>query len=340
MIRSIEIKGLRGIREGKLDDLAPLTILVGPNGSGKSTVLDALYIAANPNPQGAVSQVAKRRTGVGQVTRWVFWRAEMGSDCCIRIGTDSVRLRECLLRAGGPTGPIVVKITQETKPTGVTGPAEGEASRAGRRTPTPGASMNPFRSNAPEPIDDVPSIRLVDAHLQLEKTPLHRLYTEAVEQGRGSVAREILAEVVRGTPDVQILTEGDAPILHLVFKDYSVPVALAGDGVQTLLRLSLVLASRRGGVVLMEEPEVHQHPGSIRQSARAILAAVRRDIQVVLTTHSLELIDALLVGEASDEDLERIAVYRVQLEDGVLKSSRLQGTEAAFALAQIDDDLR
>ncbi len=49
MIRSVEIKGLRGIQEGKLDDFTPLVILVGTNGSGKSTVLDAMLIGANPN---------------------------------------------------------------------------------------------------------------------------------------------------------------------------------------------------------------------------------------------------------------------------------------------------
>jgi len=39
VIKKITIKKLRGIREGMLADLEPLTILVGPNGSGKSTVL-------------------------------------------------------------------------------------------------------------------------------------------------------------------------------------------------------------------------------------------------------------------------------------------------------------
>ena len=84
---------------------------------------------------------------------------------------------------------------------------------------------------------------------------------------------------------------------------------------------------------------MHQHPGAIRQSARAIHAAVKRDIQVILTTHSLELIDALL-AESSDKDLEQMSVYRLRLQDGVLRSSRLPGPEVAFARSQIQDDLR
>ena len=142
-----------------------------------------------------------------------------------------------------------------------------------------------------------------------------------------------------GVSNVEILTEHGEPILHFDFAEYSVPASLAGDGIQSLLRLSLELAASGGGVALLEEPEVHQHPGAIRRSARAILAAVRRGIQVVLTTHSLELIDALL-AESSDQDLDRLSLYRLQLQDGVLTSSRLPGRDIAFARSEIEDDLR
>jgi len=165
------------------------------------------------------------------------------------------------------------------------------------------------------------------------------LYTKAVQQGRRKEAIGIVSEVFPGVSNVEILTESGEPILHFVFADYSVPATLAGDGIQSLLRLSLELAASGGGVALLEEPEVHQHPGAIRRTARVILAAVRRQIQVVLTTHSLELIDALL-AESSDKDLEQLSLYRLQLQDGVLKSSRLTGPDVAVSRREIEDDLR
>ncbi|MGQ4834279.1 MAG: AAA family ATPase [Candidatus Asgardarchaeia archaeon] len=47
MIKRLEIKNFRGIREGSID-FAPLTILLGPNNSGKTTILEVLLLAPNP----------------------------------------------------------------------------------------------------------------------------------------------------------------------------------------------------------------------------------------------------------------------------------------------------
>jgi AAA15 family ATPase/GTPase len=78
----------------------------------------------------------------------------------------------------------------------------------------------------------------------------------------------------------------------------------------------------------------------IRQSAKIIAAAVQRNVQVILTTHSLELIDALL-GEAKDRDLlDKLAVFRTNLTEGQLATSRISGADAAFSRQQIEDDLR
>lgn len=91
--------------------------------------------------------------------------------------------------------------------------------------------------------------------------------------------------------------------------------------------------------MLLEEPEVYQHPRAIWQSAKVVLINMRRGVQTVLTTHSLELIDALLAG-ASPDDLEKMSVFNLLLEDGKLSSGRRAGEEIAFARQTLEDDLR
>jgi AAA ATPase domain len=332
VISSVEIKGFRGIREGKLEDLSPLVVLVGPNGSGKSTAIEAILIGGSPLTAEAIVQVIRRHEAGGAGPRWLVWKGIQAEKAELRVGTSTgiYRRLPLSLDPSQPEGQTLVRYSVIEPGSGV------------QKDGWVQAVKNKYLSHAPtgfQPLDALQEVSLAEGYQTPFQKPLHELFTKAVQLGRRSQAREIIKEVFPEVTNVEILTENEAPILHLVFDKYSVPASLAGDGVQSLVRLSLELAASAGGVALLEEPEVHQHPGAIRQSARAILAAVRRDIQVILTTHSLELIDAL-VAESSDEDLKRFSLYRLVLEDGVLKSSRLAGPDVAFARGQIEDDLR
>jgi hypothetical protein len=62
-------------------------------------------------------------------------------------------------------------------------------------------------------------------------------------------------------------------------------------------------------------------------------------VQVVLTTHSLELIDALFQG-APPERLAESALYRLSLTGGELKAVRVPGEKVLELRTEIDEDLR
>ena len=129
---------------------------------------------------------------------------------------------------------------------------------------------------------------------------------------------------------MKVLTAHSRPFLAISTEKGSLPVGLAGDGIQAFVQTAIEMAVAPGGLVLLEEPEVYQHPKAIWQTVRALLANVRRGVQVVLTTHSLELIDAL-IGEARDEDLEKMVVLNMGLEDGELRYGRRHGEAITFA---------
>jgi len=329
VIRSIDIKGLRGIREGKLADLSSLVVLVGRNGSGKSTVIEGMLIGASPDTADAIVQVIRRHEAGGSGPRWLLWRAGHGehTEITVEPSTGEARCIRLQLRRGAHEDLTFIDFRTHGARRG--GHVQGAKNK-----------YHSHQSAGYLPLEGVSEVQLVEPYPANFQRPLHEIYTKAVQLGRRKEAIGIVSEVFPGVNNVEILTENGEPILHFVFADYSVPATLAGDGIQSLLRLSLELAATgAGGVALLEEPEVHQHPGAIRQSARAIVAAVRRKIQVVLTTHSLELIDAILAA-SSEEDLDRLSLYRLKLQDGVLQSSRLSGREVAFSRTTIEDDLR
>jgi predicted ATPase len=97
VIRTIEIKGLRGIRQGKLMDLSPLVVLVGPNGSGKSTVIEGILMAVSPTTAEAIVEVIRRHEAGGSGPRWLLWKAGKAGPSEVTAITDKIS-RKCVLQ--------------------------------------------------------------------------------------------------------------------------------------------------------------------------------------------------------------------------------------------------
>lgn len=326
MITSIKIERLRGIREGELTDLTPLVILTGPNGCGKSTVLDAMLIGAHPVPGEGIGIAAARHTGTQLPGRWLLWRAGSELPAVVEVASaeDSTRHTsiDSLTHEGSQTLlQATVRLNGERLST------HANLQPSGRR----------HYDKTSLTMVGLPAVHLVDPR-RPDRPALDELWSTMRRDGRRDEAnaalRELLPQVVTG----DILTEAGRPVVYADFGTHAVPIAVSGDGVYGLVHLGLELAVIANGLALLEEPEAHLHPAAIWQAAKVVWAAVRRGVQVIISTHSLELIDALL-AEAGDE-LEQLAVYSLVLEDGLLKHARFTGEEAAFSRGQIEQDLR
>jgi predicted ATPase len=341
VIRQVRVTNFRGIREGILRDFTPLVVLVGPNSSGKSTVLDAIVIGASSSIATAITSVIERKEPVlalktqrsGAQLTSLSWKFRDGP-IVIAVASEKVvhfvRIAPEVSSRRALTEAIQVSVSHAYEPLNKTPKLDPPPIPPGTSFSTPSGTKAELK---------IVSVDFVDPRKLDASTPLHILYTTAAERGLRNVAKSTLRELLPGLEDIEILAPSNQPSLHLAFSDFSLPANYAGDGVQLLLRLALVLTAPSGGIVLLEEPETHMHPGAVALVARVIHAAIARGVQVFLSTHSLELIDALTAGKTS-EQLAVVSVYRLALDDGDLKSTRLDGAEVAFARASIEDDLR
>lgn len=340
MITSIEIEGLRGIRAGRLEGLAPLTILTGPNACGKSTVLDALLIAASPHPADAVGRAVQRHPAVDGGARWLCRFDQRTA----RIGVvpDAGKEWERRLAWYDHCNEEMAEALYEKKsppPYSMVQVAENEYADGAISAFTAFGADNRYEadSSGDGGLSTVPFVRLVDPGLPIR---LHKTFSEVSRAGRRDAVHALLAELIPGFERLEIIALADEVFgLAVTQCGRSVPVGLSGDGIQALTQLALEVGVAPEGLVLVEEPEVYQHPKAIRQGARVLLANVRRGVQTVLTTHSLELIDALL-AEAGGDDLENMALFNLKLENGDLQLGRRSGDEIAFARKTLENDLR
>lgn len=338
MITAIEIENLRGIGSGRLEGLAPLTILTGPNGCGKSTVLDALLIATSPEPDEALGQAVKRHRSVLGGTKWLF--GSSGDHASLQVETTSGAgwQRQLDRRESCDERCQKLLLDQQARPPFSTVSMVAEPTEPAFAAETAFSVDNQYvRAQFRRPSKKLPFVHLVDPGRAVS---LHRQFTTLSKAGRRDEVYALLAVLVPHFEQLEILVEDDdAPTLCVTSAGRPVPLGLAGDGVQAFVQLAFEAAVIPEGLVLLEEPEVYQHPKAIWQTARVLLANMRRGVQVVLSTHSLELIDALL-GEATDDDLGQMALFNLLLEDGELKSGRRAGEDIAFARQTLENDLR
>ncbi len=299
MIQSIQIENYRGIRKGELLDLPRIAVLTGPNGCGKSSVLEAVQIGSSS--EGRVNAVLDRWSKLASPHRWLLHRGEFGQAKVTVRWDDKSWIRKLVT-------------------TGLRNFGDSLDGAEGVINESKAALFIEHRPGRPSP-------------------PLHHLFTETRRRGGVEAARTLLAEVDPSIRGLEILTEGDQPVLHIAYDDRVVPAALAGDGMNSLVRLALELSQRKDGTFLIEEPEAHQHSSAILRSARILVAAARLGSQVLLSTHSMELLDDLL-ATLGDDELDLLAVYRFRLVQGELKVLRMPGKEVRAARTEIEDDLR
>jgi energy-coupling factor transporter ATP-binding protein EcfA2 len=323
VLTRIEIEGLRGIGHGVLEGLAPVTVLTGANGSGKSTVLDAVALVAADDPAPSLVRAIQRR-GARNGARWILpqvadpndWRAGPLARVTGVMDGEPRGIRGATLWLGAGGARVIIRAHRA-------GAEQGGAFRLGPDN----VPLDPVGSGSAPLID--PS----------EPADLVALWSAALAAGAKRSLLDLLPIVHADAVDVDVLQEADgSTALYLDLGRRSIPLRAAGDGVEAALRIAMELAPVASGVVLLEEPEVFQHPRLLRTTARLLHAAAQRGIQVILTTHSQELIAALVEEDPSGQAAS-VGVFVLRLDQATLWSARHVGDDLVRA-REMDFDLR
>ena len=334
-------------------ELPPLTFLVGPNGSGKSNFLDALRFTAQAlrfslehalRERGGINEVRRRSRGhpnhfairvrfhVPDATGWYAF--EIGAR---PKGRYFVRREQCVIRAADPERSGFFRIEDgehrgnsipHPPPTGGSDrlyllPASGyEAFRPVYDTL---AGMGFYNLN-PGQIRELQSPDPGDL-LARDGGNIASVLDRMKSHSPSDVGRigDYLSRVVPGTNRVEPRTIG--PKLTLEFRqqvrgDPNPWRFLANNVSDGTLRVLGVLAalfqrpgaSRGARLVGIEEPETALHPAAAGVLADILHEASRR-VQVIVTSHSADLLDRKTIPLES--------ILAVVSEDGETRVSRL-----------------
>lgn len=322
----VDIEGLRGIARGTVSGIEPMTVIVGPNNAGKTTFLEAVQLADHGAGAGALLELLERRGWLGFASVRALLPSGSAKVSTTRFDAESGSVQRSVSIEQG-SDRIVVRSSEGTSDLQTLYLDAG-------RSPASGASPRGPRE-----------VSLVEGTALLSEPPhFVDLFSRVDLAGRREWLIALLRPLLSTLTDLRILVPDGQPMVYVDDGRGRWPLAVAGDGFKRAFELAARLVVEDAATVLVEEPENHLHVGAMANIARLFWQATAPapggfGRQVIVTSHSLDFIDALFL-EASDEELRRSAVVRMALRDGVLTSVAVPGPRVSELRGELGEDLR
>jgi energy-coupling factor transporter ATP-binding protein EcfA2 len=317
MIESLHIRNLRGVRECSINGLTDVNVLVGRNGAGKSTVLEAIYLASSWAEshdhlgRDKVDYVVARRASR---RNWdALWFAKNVEEE-IEITLDFKPLGMLRFKIPysypftslPPTSPVLLELTREVVASELiekyrlTEPLYYDLHqnklwnpKTGEYSPAIPEVRDYLLSKLGVIVEFLRGVMFIDSRLSISNIEL-KIWPRLLDRRLDKKIIELIREEYE--PNVEGITfkptrEGGL-VLALTLANTTVEVDTLGDGARMAIMLASTLALASNTAILIEDPEVHQHPGGLATLMRfALKLAKDRGLQLFISTHSVELIN-------------------------------------------------
>ena len=333
---NVTVHSYRGIEGVALEDLRRVNLVVGLNNAGKTSVLEAIYLLAHQNDERAVLDVIR-------------WRGRMEGEpdpvWLVEQLPTAVRISGRFDKTQSNAASVDIKLLHEPgedirdqtsflSKLGIDSSYGGHAQSTEvvffggrpRRTKFHGqhwlcrsAFTSPFSANRPDML----------AHAN----------KESLEAGTKGKIVDFIKENV--DPKLQNIELADKfsrfLVTHLSF-DKAPDLSSFGDGVRRIFEIGLLFAEAQGGVLFIDEFENAIHTELLVAFTRIVQElAVELNVQVFLTTHSKEALDAFLANGCGSDDL---AGYVISRSDVGADVKRFGGDKLRRLKKALDFDLR
>lgn len=318
MLSTLEIRNFRKFERYAVD-LGPRNLLVGPNNAGKSTLIEAMRL---------VSIVANRLASLNfeNPPGWLADRESARGVGPSLKGLDFHLGKETFHQYADPPAVVTGRFDNGNSLTVYVGPdadvfavvrdQDGIAignKREARLFDQPRIGIQPQvgpLAARERPLADTYVRKSLDSTL----APLHfrnQLRLLAQYFAAFKEASEATWPNLR-VDGVEIIGVGDECHLELFVRDgaFVGEVGVMGHGLQMWLQLMWFLArSEQDGTIVLDEPDVYMHPDLQRRLIRFVLS---RDQQVIIATHSIEMIAEVEPSELVSIDATKTRSRKAQ----------------------------
>lgn len=330
----LEIEQFRGIQKLRLNRLGDVNLLLGNNDAGKTSVLEAIKLFESPCSMDAIVRNSMIRLMNVYFSRDRYTQLESLLDLfpfdqeykriALGAGIDG---EHCGLTIEGKLGEILQPVSEDELRGNTSYSRRRESMISEREVLTFWGELSFRNETIPFEIDESFRYRLLRTR-QLETlwpivyvAPGYHLFNRnaySVFKLSKSQEQEIVGLLQLIDPDIEgfklqpnSITGGSNQIIeHRRFGD--IPLYTYGDGMKKILSLAANVRSAKNGLLLIDEIETSLQVSNLRHVFQWLLSAcLHFNVQLFVTTHSLESISALVRCAVEDSDSE-LACYRLE----------------------------
>lgn len=332
----IRVERYRGIGGLALDAPGRVNLIVGVNNAGKTSLLEAIYLLAHQNDERALLDAIRWRGRV-EGDPHPFWLVEqLPRVACISGCFDRIQNNRTSVEFEVAVEPdsdvedqtsFLSKLSigssygEHVQHTDVVffGDRPRRTRFEGRHWLCRSAFTSPFSANRPE--------------------TLARRNKESLEAGTKQRLIDFIRERVDpGLRNIELADRFNRFLVSHEDFEKAPDLAAFGEGVRRVFEIGLLFADVRGGVLLVDEFENAIHTGLLMEFTRLVQdLAVELNVQVFLSTHSKEAIDAFVLNGHATEDVVGYAINRT---GNGTRARRYDGNRLRKLHDAVDFDLR
>lgn len=343
-LKCIKIEGLKSIDNLEINLQPPLTILTGPNNSGKSTILQAIVLGFDlfrrciDTSSWTIRQAGRAVQELDYLRvnqpkdLWFkqIWKPSKGKERYIRVGFTFNNGFKFVSRIRYLYGALNIGI-ESSEPTTV------ELVQAI-------ASSAPIVISAsPGPQAHEPAISIAQLHYALNSGDsarvIHNILLQ-LQQQPDQEPWEFVKKMIKRYFSVELnKTEFDEK-LNLEIRSpysetgYSLDIVSGGSGLNQILQLIAIIAWRKPGIVLLDEPDAHLHTTLQARTLEMLYELSNRyGIQIIISTHSRDIITQAPLETIVPIDLSRKELKPIASLEHLLLEFERQGTVSNVDLA-------
>lgn len=333
--QQLKIDGFRGLQSVDLHDLGQINLIVGTNNSGKTSLIEAISIFCSPLDPFRWLEVSRRRVLLGRTpvairpdldqVKWIFKKPEDLSGNQSFSGKITVESTGNMLieKLEAKISEIYASATEDYKNEQLNDDENlmSEVEKKGLELKII-ISINQEQSELFNP-DSKESFQFWEDERFIQRRRNEPLLNSAIVSPAysydevSSLSKLILSDqnieeellnLIRLFDDnitnLKILSPSKISSIYLDHKKLGLtPLYIFGDGLKRTLAIAIALYSAKNGVLLIDEIETSIHISALGSVFSWIVqACLNNNIQLFITTHSLEAIDAILQANVNHDN--------------------------------------